>query len=299
MRFSLLALALLSMTAMADQNTKGDGEGGDPNQVASPYAGAVFQLAEATLGAMREIYDQIDSSSASLVPDHTQKLLTSKAVFKALMENAKIRFEADKKAEEDPLEEDPAKYARMAMAGLQTSIRQSPGVMTKPEVINRAKLIAEVADYYAKNNPAMCRFLPNDFTILLSVDSPWVAHVNPEILEQAIEDEYNATVRLYSGAYPVVVTDVDAQMLYAKFATEWLEGLPEDDLNQIAEARRQGNYCLLWSAMLKDGVQMSRAFPTAVNKVILPLMTMPSRGWLDVGKWFSQPAINSQQPAAE
>lgn len=251
----------------------------------SPFAPAVFKVIESTQHSLDEMYDPIESEMAEVLKDASKKLLADPAIFKALTVNAEQRFQADKASEEDGVEDNPTRYAKLAMASLQSSLRMSPGVMTRQELMDRALLIAEVAKYYERKDPTLCRYLPQDFSVLLNVDAPWVAEVDQDILEKGIESERNAVMRMYSGVSPIVIVDVDVQNIFSKFAGEWYAGLPEEEQSLIGIARNSGNFCPLWSTMLKDAAKMSTAFPKASQKVLLPLLTMPTRGWLDVGSW--------------
>lgn len=251
----------------------------------SPFAPAVFKVIESTQHSLDEMYDPIESEMAEVLKNASKQLLADPLIFKALTTNAEQRFEADKASEEETVEENHARYANLAMAGLQSALRVTPGVMTRQELIDRAQLIAAIARYYDRKDSTLCRYLPQDFTVLLNIDAPWVELVDQELLEKGIEGERNAIRRIYQGVNPIVIADVDVQNIFSKFAAEWFSGLPEKERGQIALARLNGNYCPLWSTLLKDGAKMSQAFPKASQKVLLPLLTMPTRGWLDVGSW--------------
>lgn len=255
----------------------------------SSFAPAVFKVIESTQLALDEMYDGIESEMANTTKTASKRLLAHPVVFKGLIKSAEVRFEAEKAAAEEALDENPGLYAKMAMAGLQTSLRQSPGVMTRPELISRARLISEVAKYYNKKDPSMCRYLPQDFTLLLNVDAPWIGEVEESFLESALEGESNAVIRMYSGVTPVIISDVDRQSLFSKFAAEWFSSLSPDEKARIAVSRNSGNYCVLWNIILNDAAKMSEAFPKASTKVLLPLLTMPTRGWLDVDNWGFTP----------
>jgi hypothetical protein len=252
---------------------------------ASPFAPAVFKVIESTQHSLDEMYDPIESEMAEVLKNASKQLLADPAIFKGLTLNAEQRFQADKASEEEGVDDNPARYAKLAMAGLQSALRMSPGVMTRQELMDRALLIAAVAKYYERKDPTLCRYLPQDFTVLLNVDAPWVAEVDQDILEKAIEGERSAVMRMFSGINPIIIVDVDVQNIFSKFAGEWYSGLPDQEQSLIGIARNSGNFCPLWSTLLKDAAKMSTAFPKASQKVLLPLLTMPTRGWLDVGSW--------------
>lgn len=251
----------------------------------SPFTPAVFKVVEATQQSLDEAFGPVESQMADELSKASKQILAHPVVFKALVANAQARQAADHEDEEESQEVSHGKYAKLAMAGLQTALRQSPGVMTRQELANRAVLISQVARYYGKHDPSMCRYLPQDFSILLNVDAPWVSEVEESVLEQAIADEKDALVRYYNGVMPIIIVDADVQTIFSKFAAEWLAGLDSKTKSEIASARSLGDYCTLWSQLLKDGARMSSSFPQAAHKVLLPLMTMPTRGWLDVGRW--------------
>lgn len=279
---------VLANDPSADQSPVGASAAAAESQTetpASPFAPAVFKVIESTQHSLDEMYDPIESEMAEVLKDASKKLLADPVIFKALTLNAESRYEADKASEEEGIEENPVRYAKLAMAGLQSSLRMSPGVMTRQELMDRALLIAEVAKYYERKDPTLCRYLPQDFSVLLNVDAPWVAEVDQTILENGINGERNAVLRMHKGVSPIVIVDVDVQSIFSKFAVEWFSGLAEKEQNYISVARNSGNFCPLWGTLLKDAAKISTAFPKASNKIVLPLLTMPTRGWLDVGRW--------------
>jgi len=251
----------------------------------SPYAPAVFKIIEATQHSLDEMYDPIESEMAEVLKNASKQILAHPDIFKSLTHNAEMRFAADKASEEETVEEDKIRYAKLAMAGLQTSLRMTPGVMTRQELIDRAQLIAAIARYYDRKDSTLCRYLPQDFSVLLNVDAPWVEEVDQELLEKGIAGERAAILRMHQGVSPIVIADVDVQNIFSKFAAEWFAGLLDQERSAIALARVNGNYCPLWGTLLKDSAKMTQSFPKASQKVLLPLLTMPTRGWLDVGSW--------------
>lgn len=277
-----------SLFTMASDDVVKDASNKDKESDFSQY---VFKIIESTQAALDEAYDGIESQMAETVKTSSKKLLAKPIIFKALINSAKIRFEADieEADDEDAIKDNKPYYASMAMAGLQTQLRQVTGAMTKNEMIARARIISDVAKYYNRKDPSMCRYLPQDFSVLLNIESEWVAEVDEERLENAIEAEIKAIERVYKGVDSVIVADVDTQALFSKFASEWFSGISEQEKERISVSRNSGNYCVLWSIILNDAAKMSEVYPSASRKILLPLMTMPTRGWLDVDKWGFKP----------
>lgn len=247
------------------------------------YAEALFKLIEQTQAAIHEAMSPVETELANTVEKASKSLLADQDVYKALLGMAIYR---DKLNEHDS---NPERASRAAMGSLQSMLRQTPGVMNDEALINRAKLIAQVAQYYGKHDPSLCRYLPQDYSTLLVVDAPWLVDVEEDLVAQAISDETKAVKTILSGVPPLVINDVDVQKVFSKFAGEWLGSLDEGTVREVAESRAQGNYCPLWSAMLTDISKMSEAYPSSVQKILLPMLTLPSRGWLDVGLWSYRP----------
>jgi hypothetical protein len=247
------------------------------------YAEALFKLIEQTQNSIHEAMTPVETDLATTVEQASKTLLADKDVYKALLGMAMYR---DKLNEGDS---NPERASRAAMGSLQSLLRQAPGVMNNAALINRAKLIAQIAKYYGKHDPSLCRYLPQDYSTLLVVDAPWLTDVDDDLVTQAIADETQAVKTILSGVPPLVINDSDVQAVFSKFAGEWLGSLDEDTTRKVAEGRAQGNYCVLWSAMLTDISKMSDAYPGSTQKILLPMLTMPTRGWLDVGLWSYRP----------
>jgi hypothetical protein len=265
-----------------------------PPDPRAPFSAAMFPLIEKTQQAMAESMAPIESPLADVLVDKTKKLLADKVVYQHLVDMAYERSKADDVSEE------PEHYAKQALAAFNASLRLTPGVMGRPALMNRARLLSQVADYYSKNKPSMCRYIPADFSIVMSVDAPWVAGVDEDVFNQALDDEINAIKQMLAGSLPYGVNDSDAQMVFSKFAGEWLVGLDADTRYRIGLAKTNGNYCLLWKYMFKDFANMSESYPNASNKVLRPVLTMMSRGWLDSGLWSYEVAPSkAAAPAPE
>lgn len=262
-----------------------------PPDPRAPYSAALFPLVEKTQQAMVESMAPIESPLADVLVDKTKKLLADKVVYQHLVDMAYERSKAD------DVNDDPEHYAKQALSAFNATIRLTPGVMGRPALINRAKLLSQVADYYSKNKPAMCRYIPADFSMILSVDAPWVAGVEEDVFNQALDDEIDAIKRMLGGSLPFGINDSDAQLVFSKFAGEWLGGLDADTRYRIGLAKTNGNYCLLWKYMFKDFANMSETYPRASDKVLRPVLTMMSRGWLDSGLWSYEVASPHQKPA--
>lgn len=289
----LLAGTLVMGHAFADQPAVADagvvqkdpakGKDTDIPDESGPYAEALFKLIEKTQAAIHEAMAPVETELANTVEQAGKSLLAEQDIYKALLRMAIYR---DKLNGEDS---NPERASRAAMGSLQSLLRQAPGVMDNEALINRAKLIAQVATYYGKHDPSMCRYLPQDYSTLLVIDAPWLTDVDEDLVTQAIADETKAVKTILSGVPPLVINDVDVQKVFSKFAGEWLGSLDQDSVRRVAEARSQGNYCPLWATMLTDISRMSEPYPSSIQKILLPMLTMPTRGWLDVGLWAYRP----------
>lgn len=262
-----------------------------PPDPRAPFSAAMFPLIEKTQQAMAESMAPIESPLADILVDKTKKLLADKVVYQHLVDMAYERSKIDDVSEE------PEHYAKQALAAFNASLRLTPGVMGRPALMNRAKLLSQVSDYYSKNKPSMCRYIPADFSMVMSVDSPWVAGVEEDVFNQALDDEIDAMKRMLAGSLPYGINDSDAQMVFSKFAGEWLGGLDADTRYRIGLAKTNGNYCLLWKYMFKDFANMSESYPRASDKVLRPVLTMMSRGWLDSGLWSYEVAPSKSKDA--
>jgi len=257
----------------------------------APFSAALFPLIEKTQQQIVESMAPIESPLADILVDRTKKLLADKDVYQHLVDMAYERSKADDVSNE------PEHYARQALVAFTSSLRLTPGVMGRQALINRAKLLSQVSDYYSKNKPSMCRYIPADFSMILSVDAPWLAGVEEDVFEQALDDEVDAIKRMLGGALPIGINDSDAQMVFSKLAVEWLQGIDAETRYRIGLARTNGNYCLLWKYMFKDFGNMADKMPPASDKVLRPVLTMMSRGWLDSGLWsYEVPATQDQEP---
>lgn len=286
--------AVADAGAVQKEPAKGqEGKGADPQDEKGPYAEALFKLIENTQSAIHEAMAPVETELANTVEQASKKLLAEQDIYKALLRMAIYR---DKLNEEDS---NPERASRAAMGSLQSLLRQAPGVMDNEALINRAKLIAQVATYYGKHDPSMCRYLPQDYSTLLVIDAPWLTDVDEDLVTQAIADETKAVKTILSGVPPLVINDVDVQKVFSKFAGEWLGSLDQDSVRKVAEARAQGNYCPLWATMLTDISRMSEPYPSSIQKILLPMLTMPTRGWLDVGLWAYRPGGAPSPDAAD
>ncbi|WP_315694891.1 hypothetical protein [Pseudomonas taiwanensis] len=258
-------------------------KGADAKDEKGPYAEALFKLIENSQNAIHDAMAPVETELANTVEQASKSLLADQDIYKALLKMAIYR---DKLNDE---EANPERASRAAMGSLQSLLRQAPGVMNNEALINRAKLIAQVATYYGKHDPSMCRYLPQDYSTLLVVDAPWLTDVDEDLVTQAIVDETKAVKTILVGVPPLVINDVDVQKVFSKFAGEWLGSLDQENVRKVAEARAQGNYCPLWATMLTDISRMSEPYPSSIQKILLPMLTMPTRGWLDVGLWAYRP----------
>jgi hypothetical protein len=253
----------------------------------------MFKLIEQTLSSIHEAMSPVETDLATAVEQASKSLLADKDIYKSLLGMAMYR---DKLNGDSP---NPERASRAAMGSLQSLLRQAPGVMDNAALINRAKLIAQVAKYYGKHDPSLCRYLPQDYSTLLVVDAPWLTDVDEDLVTVAITDETKAVKTILSGVPPLVINDSDVQSVFSKFAGEWLGSLDEDTVRKVAEARAQGNYCTLWTEMLTDISKMSDAYPGSTQKILLPMLTMPTRGWLDVGLWSYRPGGSAPEKNEE
>lgn len=278
----LLASAVSSLAVAADtppvagQAKTETSAAKDPR---APYSAALFPLIAKTQAALTEAMTPVESALADELVDKSKKFLADKQVYQRLVEMAYERAQAD------GVTDDPDKYAKQSLAALTASIRLTPGLMGRDALVNRAKLMSQVAKFYSKHDPSMCRYIPADFSILMSVDAPWVAEVDDTVFTQALDDEIDAAKRMMGGSLPIGVNDSDAQLVFSKFAGEWLGGLDAETRYQIGSAKTNGNYCQLWKFMFLDFSKMAETFPSASDKVLRPIFTMMSRGWLDAGLW--------------
>lgn len=250
---------------------------------------ALFELIEKTQGAMNDSLSAVRSDLATDLEIKTRQFLAEPEVYTALLNMAYQRKKLDREPKEDSF------YAAEALSSLNGSLRLTPGVMGDDALINRAKLLSEIADYYSKHDKQMCRYIPSDFSILMSIDAPWLVKVDAEVFHQAMDDEHDAIKLMINGVLPRNVNDSDKQMAVSKFASKWLASLAPDDLYQIAAAKKEGNYCELWKFMLSDMEKMADSFPDTSKKVIAPFMLSMSRGWMDSGLWsYEAPASEEE-----
>jgi len=263
----------------------------------APYAAALFKLIEETQGTIHDAMLPIETELANDVEKSSKQLLSDNVVYGALLKMAMYRDTLNGE------ESNPERAARSAMGSLQSMLRQTPGVMSNEALINRARLIAQVAKYYSRKDPSLCRYYPQDFSILLSVDAPWLTDVDEDVARQAMADELKATKAMLEGMPPLIINDTDVQTVFSKFAGEWIGGLDPETVKTIAIAKGQANYCELWRYLLEDVAKMTESYPGAGQKLLLPLLTLPTRGWLDVGQWSyrigQQPASTQQKTADE
>lgn len=265
-------------------------EGAQKDDSKAPYAAALFKLIEETQNTIHEAMLPVESELANDVERSSKQLLADPEVYGSLLKMAMYRDSLNGE------ESNPDRAARSAMGSLQSMLRQTPGVMSNENLINRARLIAQVAKYYSKHDPSLCRYYPQDFSILLSVDAPWLTDVDEDIARQAIDDEAKAVKTMLSGMPPLIINDTDVQGVFSKFAGEWLTSLNEETIKTIALAKANANYCELWRYLLEDVSKMTEAYPSAGQRLLLPLMTLPTRGWLDTGLWSYKLA---QQPTQD
>jgi hypothetical protein len=248
---------------------------------------ALFELIEKTQGSMNDSLSAVRSDLATDLEIKTRQFLAEPDVYTGLLNMAYQRKKMDSEPKEDSF------YVAEALSSLNGSLRLTPGVMGDDALINRAKLLAEIAGYYSLHDKQMCRYIPSDFSILMSIDAPWLVKVDAQVFHQAMDDEYAAIKLMLNGVLPRNVNDSDKQMVVGKFASKWLASLAPDDLYRIAAAKKEGNYCELWASMLSDMEKMADSFPDTSKKVIAPFMLSMSRGWMDSGLW------SYEAPAAE
>jgi hypothetical protein len=261
--------------------------------IKAQYSAALFKLIARTQSTIHESLSPVETDLATKVEVASKQLLADKDVYNALLNMAMYR---DKLNGDDS---NPERASRSAMGTLQSLLRQTPGVMDNAALINRAKLIAKIAKYYGKHDPSLCSYYPQDYSTLLTVDAPWLTDVDEDLVTQALEDEAKAVKTILSGIPPLIINDSDVQKVFAKFAGEWLGSVDEATVKEVAQSRSQGNYCVLWSAMLNDIAKMSEAYPGSTQKILLPMLTTPTRGWLDVGLWSYRPGGATPDPAAD
>ncbi|MBD8088563.1 hypothetical protein IFT48_00965 [Pseudomonas fluorescens] len=254
----------------------------------APYAAALFKLIEETQGTIHDAMQPVETELANEVEKTSKQLLADNVVYGALLKMAMYRDTLNGE------ESNPERAARSAMGSLQSMLRQTPGVMSNEALINRARLVAQVSKYYSKKDPSLCRYYPQDFSILLSVDAPWLTDVDEDVARQAMSDELKAIKAMLEGMPPLIINDTDVQTVFSKFAGEWLGGLDKDTVRIIAVAKAEANYCELWRYMLEDVSKMTEAYPSAGQKLLLPMLTLPTRGWLDVGQWSYRVGNQSQ-----
>lgn len=255
------------------------------------FSQSVMVLVQQSMDSLNLVMEPLESVQAQQLKETTGQLLSAPTTIALIATSAKLRYLADKVHQEDEQDAtDYGRYAGLAMTGLQSSLRLSAGVMTREELRVRAKLVSEVAAYYGKHDASMCRYLPQDFALLMNVDLPWIERVDADLVEQAIEDEAAAVIRMLGGVMPIVQNDADAQQIFSQFALEWFKSLEPGIQASIGADRAVGNYCSLWQHLLKDLAKMSQQAPNAAQRLILPALTLPTRGWLDVGIWGVQQA---------
>lgn len=240
---------------------------------------ALFPLIEETQESMNKALGSVRSDLAADLELKTKQFLAEQDVYTALVNMAFQRKKMDQGEKEDVF------YAAEALSSLNASLRLTPGVMSDDALINRAKLLSQIAGYYSAKQPQMCRYIPADFSILMNIDAPWLTSVDAEVFSHAMDDEYKAIKLMLTGMLPRNVNDSDKQMAISKFAGRWLGSLSEEDRYRIAAAKQEGNYCELWKFMLKDMAKMADNFPDTSRKVIGPFMLSMTRGWMDSGLW--------------
>lgn len=265
--------AAVIAVAQSDKDAKAEKE------AKAKISTAMFPLLEETQESMNKALGSVRSDLAADLELKTKQLLAEPDVYAALVNMAYQR----KKMDEDPRED--VFYAAEALSSLNGSLRLTPGVMGDIALINRAKLLSQIADYYSSKQPQMCRYIPSDFSLLMNIDAPWLVGVDAEVFHQALSDEYTAIKLMLSGVLPRNINDSDRQMAISKFAGHWLESLGEDDRYRIAAAKQEGNYCELWKYMLRDMARMADSFPDTSKKVIGPFLLSMTRGWMDSGLW--------------
>lgn len=275
--FALILSLCLSQSALAKNEADMD----------LLFSQSVMALVQKSMDSLHQVMDPLESVQAQHLKDTTGHLLSAPTTVSMIATSAKLRYLADKKDHdtEDQDGIDYMRYAGLAMTGFQSSLSQSPGVMTRDELRIRARLVAEVAAFYSERDASMCRYLPQDFTLLMNVDLPWIERVDADLVEQAIEDEASAVIRMLGGTMPIIQTDPDTQQVFSSFALEWFKGLEPTIQVGIGADQAVGNYCSLWSHLLKDLEKMAGVAPNAAYRLILPALTLPNRGWLDVGQW--------------
>lgn len=295
---TILLASSVSSLALAGDTTSETGqvknEGGAAKDPRAPYSAALFPLIEKTQTVLVDAMAPVESASADELVSKSKQFLADKLVYQRLVEMAYERAMAD------DVTNDPIKYAKQSLEALTTSIRLTPGLMGREALVNRAKLMSEVAKFYSKHDPSMCRYIPADFSILLSVDAPWMAEVDESVFTKALDDEIAAAKRMMAGSLPIGINDSDSQLVFSKFAGEWLGGLDAETRYQIGTAKTNGDYCQLWKYMFLDFSKMAESFPSASDKVLRPIFTMMSRGWLDAGLWsYEVKAKNNMQAGSE
>jgi hypothetical protein len=251
---------------------------------------ALFELIEKTQGSMNDSLSAVRSDLATDLETKTRQFLAEPEVYNALLNMAYQRKKLDQEPKEDSF------YVAEALSSLNGSLRLTPGVMGDDALINRTRLLAEIAGYYSQHDIQMCRYIPSDFSILMSIDAPWLVKVDAEVFHQAMEDEYDAIKLMLTGVLPRNVNDSDKQMVVSKFASKWLSSLSPDDLYRIASAKKDGNYCQLWASMLTDMEKMADSFPDTSKKVIAPFLLSMSRGWMDSGLWSYEAPATEEAP---
>lgn len=295
---TILLASSVSSLALAGDTTSETGqvknEGGAAKDPRAPYSAALFPLIEKTQTVLVDAMAPVESASADELVSKSKQFLADKLVYQRLVEMAYERAMAD------DVTNDPIKYAKQSLEALTTSIRLTPGLMGREALVNRAKLMSQVAKFYSKHDPSMCRYIPADFSILLSVDAPWMAEVDESVFTRALDDEIAAAKRMMAGSLPIGINDSDSQLVFSKFAGEWLGGLDAETRYQIGTAKTNGDYCQLWKYMFLDFSKMAESFPSASDKVLRPIFTMMSRGWLDAGLWsYEVKAKNNMQAGSE
>lgn len=240
---------------------------------------AIFPLIEASQKEMAEALGVIRSNLAEDLENKTKQFLADPEVYSALVNMAYQRKLLDK----DP--QDDSYYAAEALSSLHGSLSLTPGVMGNEALITRATLLAKISDFYGDSDPQMCRYIPSDFSILMSVDAKWLEAIDPALFHRAIDDEYVAMKLMLSGVLPRSVNNSDKQVSFSLFANHWLSSLDEEAKYEVALAKKNGNYCVLWSRLLADISSMGLEVPSTSKKIIAPFLVMMSRGWMDTGLW--------------
>jgi hypothetical protein len=248
---------------------------------------ALAPMIEQTQESMEKALGTVRSDLAGDLELKTNKLLAEPEVLTALVNMAYQRRKMDDEPRDDSF------YVAEALSSMNGSLRLTPGVMGDSALINRARLLSQVAAYYSSKQPQMCRYIPADFSILMSIDAPWLVGVEPDVFHQALDDEYTAIKLMMSGVLPRNSNDSDKQLAISKFAGHWLGSLSDEDRYQIASAKQGGNYCELWRVLLKDMARMGDSVPDTSRKLISPFMLSMTRGWLDSGLWSYEVDGNS------